>query len=270
MRSIEGAVIEFKQLDLLANGNTALHRLDARAKVLATLFFILAVVSFDRYALAPLFPFFLYPVVLASAGNLPLRFIAARIGVVIPFAVLVGLFNPLFDRGILLQLGPFPISGGMVSFASIIVRAVLTVGAAVCLLGLTGFVAVCQALERLGAPRAFTVQLLFLYRYIFVLAEEASRVSRARTLRSFGRQGLGLASFGPLVGHLLVRTWLRAERIHMAMLARGFRGEFHTRQVSRFGGLELAYLLIWSALFLLLRFAAPGQWLGGFLLEFFP
>ncbi|MGV1097861.1 cobalt ECF transporter T component CbiQ [Thiovibrio sp. JS02] len=263
MRSIEGAVTDFRQLDLLANGGTALHRLDARAKVLVTLFFILAVVSFDRYALAPLFPFFLYPVVLVSAGNLPAGFIARKVGMVVPFAVVVGLFNPIFDREIISQLGPFAISGGMVSFASIIVRTVLTVGAAVCLVGLTGFLGICQALERLGMPRVFTVQLLFLYRYIFVLAEEASRAARARELRAFGRKGRGLAGFGSLVGHLLVRTWLRAERIHMAMLARGFRGEFHTRKVSGFGGRELGYLLIWAAIFLLLRISDPSRLLGG-------
>ncbi len=102
-------------------------------------------------------------------------------------------------------------------------------------------------------PQVFAVQLLFLYRYIFVLTEEGSGSSRARELRSCGGKGLGIQSFGSLVGHLLLRTWMRAERIHMAMLARGFTGEFHARQPSRFGGRELLFLLGWSAFFVVLR-----------------
>jgi cobalt/nickel transport system permease protein len=132
----------------------------------------------------------------------------------------------------------------------------------VILVGVTGFPAICRALERLGMPRVFAMQLLFLYRYIFVLTEEGARASRARELRSFGGRGLGMGAFGSLVGHLLLRTWLRAERIHMAMLARGFTGEFHTRQPSRFGGRELLFLAGWSALFILLRMQNAAELLG--------
>jgi len=269
MRSIEGAVTDLKRLDLLAAGSTPLHSLDGRAKVLVTLIFIVSVVSFDRYELAALFPFFLYPVALASLGNLPGRFIAKKIGMLLPFAFVMGMFNPFFDREVMLQLGPVAVSGGIVSFASIMVRTALTVGAAIILVALTGFPGVCHALERLGTPRIFTVQLLFLHRYIFVLAEEGARAARARELRSFGRKGLGIGSFSSLIGHLLIRTWQRAERIQMAMLARGFKGEFHARQVSGFGIRELLYVAGWAVFFLFLRLSDVSQLLGAFFLGIF-
>src|SRR6185369_14326623 len=150
---------------------------------------------------------------------------------------------PFFDRAVLVQLGPFGVSGGVISFASIVMRAVLTVGSAIILVCITGFPDICRALESMGMPQAFTIQLLFLYRYIFVLTEEGGRVSRARHFRSFDGKGLGMKTYGSLLGHLLLRTWLRAERIHMAMLARGFDGEFHTRHEYRFGGREVLFLL---------------------------
>ncbi|MDD3814977.1 MAG: cobalt ECF transporter T component CbiQ [Desulfocapsaceae bacterium] len=262
MRSIDGAVLDLKRLDLLATGDSVIHRLDARAKVLTTLVFIVTVVSFNRYEFTALFPFFIYPVVTASLGNLPGGYIVRKIIMVIPFAFVVGMLNPIFDRELFVRIGPFAITGGWISCASIILRTVLTVGAAFILVGVTGFLSVCEALERLGTPRTFTVQLLFLYRYIFVLTEEGARASRARELRSCGRKGLGLASFGPLIGHLLIRTWLRAERIHMAMLARGFTGEFHSRQVSGFGWRELFYVAGWSAVFVVLRMENGAQWMG--------
>lgn len=262
MASIGGAVKEFRQLDLMATADTVVHRLDARAKVLVTLAFILAVVSQGKYELTALFPFFLYPAVIMALGNLPTRHIAGKIAVVLPFALMVGMFNPLFDQTVLVRLGPVGISGGWISFASIMVRATLTVGAALILVGVTGFPAICQALDQLGMPRIFTVQLLFLYRYLFVLTEEGSRTAKARELRAFGGKGLGLRSYVSLISHLLLRTWLRAERIHLAMLARGFTGEFHPRRTTRFGAREFLFLAGWSGLFLLFRLVNVSLLLG--------
>ena len=253
MLAIDGTLLDFKHLDLLALRESPIHRLDPRAKVLTTLVYILCVVSFGRYELAAMLPFLLYPVVLTALADLPAGYIARKAAVVIPFAVMVGIFNPLFDRQVIMLLGPLEVWGGWVSCASIVVRAFLTAGAAIILVAVTGFPAICEALERLGMPRVFAVQLLFLYRYIFVLTDEGSRLARARELRACGRRGLGMRHFGALIGHLLLRTWERAERIHMAMLARGFTGEVHARRQGRFGGRELFFLLGWSALFITLR-----------------
>jgi cobalt/nickel transport system permease protein len=253
MSSIESAILDFKRLDLLAEGDTGLHRLDARAKVLVTALFVILVISHDRYEITALFPFFIFPAAMIAAGNLPLAYILRKILLLCPFVIIVGIFNPLFDRAIVLQAGPLAISGGWLSFASIIIRSILTVGSAFILLGLTGFTGVCRALEQLGMPRPFAVQLLFLYRYIFVLTEEGGRAARARQLRSCGKKGLGIGSFGTLIGHLLLRTWQRAERVHIAMLSRGFDGRFHSSRTSSFGTRELCFIIGWGVVLLLLR-----------------
>jgi len=262
MLSIDGVLLDFKRLDSLATEDTAIHRLDPRAKVLVTLIFIVTVVSFGKYELTAMVPFFIFPAVIIGLGNLPVGYIAKKIALFCPFALVVAIFNPVFDREVLVHLGPLGITGGWISCASIVVRAALTVGAAIILLAVTGFPAICKAWERLGMPPAFAVQLLFLYRYIFVLTEEGGRASRARALRSCGNKGLGMRTYGSLLGHLLLRTWLRAERIHMAMLARGFTGEFHTRQEFRFGRREIFFLSGWSALFITLRLQNVSQLLG--------
>ncbi len=58
-----------------------------------------------------------------------------------------------------------------------------------------------------------------------MLIDEAKRLVRARALRSFKSRGMGIAVFGQLVGQLLLRTIDRSQRIHQAMLSRGFNGE---------------------------------------------
>lgn len=262
MASIDGAILDFKRLDLLASGDTGLHRLDARAKVLVTAVFVFMVISHDRYDISALFPFFIFPAAMIAAGNLPCLYIVRKILLLCPFVIVVGIFNPLIDRAIVLQAGSLAISGGWLSFFSIMVRSILTVGSAFILLALTGFSGVCRALEQLGMPRPFAVQLLFLYRYIFVLTEEGGRAARARKLRSCGKKGLGINSFGTLIGHLLLRTWQRAERVHIAMLSRGFDGRFHSSRQTTFGLRELFFVVGWSSCLIILRFADITQLIG--------
>ena len=169
MGNIESALLNLGYLETLSYQDTPLHRLDPRVKLLTTLVFIIAVVSFGKYEITGLLPFIIFPVVLVAVGNLPPGYLAKKILLAAPFAFFIGIFNPLLDRTVLLHLGPLGISGGWVSFASIMLRFVLTVSAAFILIAGTGLNAVCLALEKLGAPNSFAVQLLFLYRYIFVL-----------------------------------------------------------------------------------------------------
>jgi cobalt/nickel transport system permease protein len=87
-------------------------------------------------------------------------------------------------------------------------------------------------LERLGVPRVFVVQLLFLYRYLFVVADEGARMTRSIGLRAAGRKALRLRVYGSLTGHLLLRSMDRAERVYRAMVSRGFDGEIRVTRPS--------------------------------------
>ena len=153
------------------------------------------------------------------------------------------------------------------SFFSILIRFTLTVGAALVLVASTGFNAVCLALEKMGAPRVFTVQLLFMYRYLYVLIDEALRMARARSLRSFNGEGMGLKVFGSLMGHLLMRTLDRAQRIHLALYCRGFDGEIRLMRPLKAGWAEIIYVTTWSAFFVLMRLYDVPQIMGKWITE---
>jgi cobalt/nickel transport system permease protein len=269
MASIEFSLLNIGQLETLSYQQTPLHRLDPRVKLLTTLVFIVTVVSFGKYEITGLLPFVIYPVVLIAVGNLPPGYLARKILLAAPFAFFIGIFNPLLDRAILVHLGPLGISGGWVSFASIMIRFILTVSAALILIAGTGLNAVCLALDKLGAPRGFVMQLMFLYRYIFVWTDEALRLVRARALRSFQGRGLGLKVFGSMIGQLLLRTLGRARRIHLAMLSRGFAGKIHLTRPLRLRLPDVIFLLGWSALFVLMRWINIPQLLGTVITELF-
>jgi cobalt/nickel transport system permease protein len=269
MAKIDKHFIDIGYLDTLASRQSPIHRLDPRAKLITTLVFITTVVSFGKYEISALIPFFVYPVFLCAVGNVPPLFLLKKLILVSPFAIMIGIFNPLIDRQILVRLGDMSITGGWISFASILIRFVLTVGVALTLIAVTGFYAICAALEKLGTPRVFVVQLMFLYRYLFVLVDEASRMVRARSLRALGDGGAGLKTYGSLVGHLLLKTMDRAQRIYLAMCCRGFDGHIRIMKPLKFGPIEFGFICGWSALFIIMRFYNISTLIGGAITELF-
>jgi cobalt/nickel transport system permease protein len=267
MASIDNSLFNIGYLETLSYQSTPIHRLDPRVKILTTMVFIVVVVSFPKYAVGNLVPFIIYPVALIALGNVPLGYLGKKILIAAPFAFFIGIFNPLLDRTVMVHLGPLAISGGWVSFTSIMLRFVLTVSAALVLVAVTGFFQICFALERLGLPRVFALQLLFLYRYLFVLGSEAARMVRARSLRSFDGRGQGFRAYTSLLGHLLLRTLDRAQRLHLAMLSRGFDGEIRLLHGLRLRGRDLAFFLGWSGVFVLLRLVNISQLWGTWVME---
>ncbi len=250
-------------MDTLSAGDSSLHQLDPRAKLITTLVFIIMVVSFNKYEISSLTVFFIYPMALISVGGLPAGYFLKKVLLVSPFAVFIGIFNPLIDREVLVHIGTIGISGGWISFISIIMRFVLTVSAALILVALTGFNSVCESLLKFGAPKIFVLQLLFFNRYISVLTDETERTARARSLRSFNSRYMSLNIFASMISHLLLRTLDKAERIYRAMCCRGFDGRIRIIRKMKTGYREIVFVSGWVLLFVLLRYYNLPLKLGG-------
>lgn len=257
------------RLDRLSYRETCIHRLDPRAKVIATMLFLITVVSFPKYEIVALVPFFLFPVVIMTVGEIPVRFMIGKILFVSPFAIFIGIFNPLLDAGTFAVIPGVFISAGWISFGSILLKFTLTISAALLLIATTSFPGVCHALRGLGFPALFVSQLLFLYRYLFVLMEEAMRIIRARDMRSFGTRGTGVKVFARLIGVLFLRTVDRAERVYYAMLSRGFQGDIPSLKRSRMALPDLAFLAIMIAFLWVSRFFPITEGIGRMAQEWF-
>jgi len=251
--SVASGLSALDRLDRLARLDTPIHRVDPRAKVIATAVYTVCVVSYGKYDLLGLLPFALFPVALAAEGGLPLRFLGRLLLAVSPFALVMGAFNPVFDREVVAQVGAWGVSGGWVSYGSIVLRFLLTAGAALVLTATTSFTGVCLALQKLRVPDVLVTQLLLLFRYIFVLGDEVLRMGRARRLRSVGRRGMGWRVHGQMLGQLLLRTFARSQRVYLAMKTRGFEGEVRVARRLHFGAGDLVFVLGWSVAFVLFR-----------------
>jgi len=135
-------------LDTLSYQDTVIHRLDPRAKLVATITFIVTVVSFPKYEITGLLPFFLFPVLLISLGDIPVKFILKKVLLVSSFAVFIGIFNPLLDRQVSSSFLGVPISGGWLSFLSIMLKFFLTISSALLLIATTSFPASAMPCRR--------------------------------------------------------------------------------------------------------------------------
>jgi cobalt/nickel transport system permease protein len=143
------------------------------------------------------------------------------------------------------------------------------VSTALLLIAITSFPGICEALARLKVPRIFVVQLLFLYRYIFVLLEEAMKMLRAREARSFGKKGKEIKTYISLLSVLLLRSVERAERIHQAMLSRGFQGEIRVLKAYAFRLQDLFFIIFSVIIFYVFRNFNVVNFLGETVRSFF-
>lgn len=262
MQRTEQAWFDMDTVERYARRSSFVHGIDARVKCLVTAVYLVCLLSVDLLNVPALVPFLAYQVVVCRMGNIPIMPLVRRSLVALPFCVMIGLFNPILDHQPAFTIGGTVITCGWVSFASILLRGEFTVLASLVLIATTGFPAICSAMRRMGVPTLLTTQCLLLYRYIFLLMEDATSLSTARDLRSYGTNRTPLRFWGAMVGSLLIRSMARAERIHKAMEARGFTGALHTLHEHSLRRADLIYGGVWCIILVLLRWSDAVFYIG--------
>jgi len=227
-------------LDPYRPGGSPIHSLDPRAKLLLTLAFILTaaltpVGAWPVYIL--LFAFILAVEILSELG---VFFVLKRAMLALPFvlAALPVIFTFPGPALFGLAIGPWMLVAsqpGMERFISIAFKSWVSVQAGVLLATTTSFPDLLVALRAVRIPRLLVAIFGLMWRYLFVLADEAIRLMRARLARSGESDQPGLKPGGSLLwrarltggmaGSLFLRAFERSDRIYLAMLARGYDGE---------------------------------------------
>lgn len=253
MSKLSRAMDGFYGLDELSGGQTALHRLHPIAKTLVTLLFLIAVVSSPRMNLAALCPYCVYIFLYAAVAEIPGRAVFSRALVALPFVLLAGLSNILFDAAPALMLGGLAVSRGVLACLTLMLKTLLCVGSVVLLAATTRQSALFSAMQRLGAPRALTTTCMLCFRYIALLMDETAAMLAAYRLRAPKQKGVAMRDMGPFAGQLILRSYDRAGRVYRAMLLRGFDGGYAVSQ-ARFDTVSGLYLGGMAAALALCRF----------------
>jgi len=229
-----------------AGGQSVIHRLDSRIKVIfATLY------SFT-VALSSTFPALLaalcFSAFLAFLARLDVRKLGARMMVMNIFILFLWLSVPVtFGGEELLRVGAFAVSREGVSLC-----ARITVKSNAILLGFISLVATMSiamlghALDLLRVPGKIVQLLLLSYRYLFVIDQESHKLFRAARIRSF-RPGTTMhtyRTYAYFIGMLFVRASARAERVQQAMICRGFSGKFYCLSDLSFSRLDWIWTFV--------------------------
>lgn len=232
--------------------------------LIVTVVYLITMLSVPVELISMLLWFAIYPILAAPLLGISFGSVFVKSLYTLPFIVFVGVFNPIFDNSPAFAVGTVTISRGWVSFASIIMRGLMSVQAIIILVSACGFEGVCRGLRRLGVPAFLVTQLLMVYRYMSVLLIELLNMRRARESRSYGNRRLSLKMWGQMTGQLFLRTVSRSERINRAMLARGFTGTmpFYRLDASGWRRSDTVFTIAWVSVFLVLRLVNISGLLG--------
>lgn len=207
------------------HGHSPVHRLPPEEKLAALIGFVLAVVMTPPQAVWAFGVHALLVVAVLVVAEIPPGFFLRRLAVEAPF-VMFAIFLPIFGAGDRMTVLGIDLSiAGLVAGWNIIAKATLGVSASVILVATTEIPDILRGLERLKVPRVIVAIAAFMVRYLDVIAGELHRMRVAMVARGFVPRGLGqtrvLATAG---GAMFLRSYERGERVHQAMLARGYTG----------------------------------------------
>lgn len=234
-------MVQATTFDRYEKGESLLHGLDPRVKVLLTVLFILSNLLLPDGAWIAFLAAWGFVLLGARLARLSAAFVLRRSLLALPFvlAAVTVLFTQPGQGVWSLEIWGRTVSvsdAGLLRFTSILARSWLSVQMAILLTATTPFPDLMHALRHLRVPAVLVAILGFMYRYLFVLVDEAQRLLRARAARSaYAADGSGGGTLlwrarvaGSMVGQLFLRSYERSERVYKAMLARGYQGQLLT------------------------------------------
>jgi cobalt/nickel transport system permease protein len=230
--------LEVLALDQWSRRDGPMHRRDPRAKTAALLFFLVLVATAHRQLL-PLTAAWLSALALATAwARLPVSGLLGRAALVLPFSAVFASVTWF--------------AGDAPRAAALVYKSYLSAAAVLLVVGTTPIPLLLRGLESVGVPRFLLMVMQFLYRYLFVIVEEAqvmrtAAAARGATVRGIiGQRARFRAGTGALAV-LFARSYQRAEDVHRAMLARGFEGHFRALCQPAFAAADVLFVLAAAA-----------------------
>jgi cobalt/nickel transport system permease protein len=207
------------------HGHSPVHRAPAHLKILTLLAFMLVVVATPR-EWYPVFGLYLLVVVAVIAlSRVPATYILKRSVVEVPFLVFA-LLLPFVATGPTTEvLGVTVSQHGLLAAWGLLVKGTLGVLASLTLAATTEPQEILRGLERLHLPNQLVQIMAFMVRYLDVVTGEMQRMKVARESRGFSaRNPRHWPVLARSLGALFIRSYERGERVHLAMLSRGYTG----------------------------------------------
>jgi cobalt/nickel transport system permease protein len=205
--------------------DTVVHRLPPHCKLVAVLTFVLVVVATPRDAFWAFGVYALLLAGVAAVARVPARTVLKRMVVEVPF-VLFALLLPFVAHGPRVEVLGLSLSeSGLLGGWNVLAKGTLGVVASILLAATTEPRTLLLGIERLRLPPLMVQIMSFMLRYTDVVGAEMARMRVARESRGFqGRDIRQARVVAHSAGALFIRSYERGERVHLAMLSRGYTG----------------------------------------------
>lgn len=236
----------------LVGGDSLIHRLDPRVKIVVAFLFSVVVAVSNRFLVLLLA--LALGLCIALLVKLPLKQLVLRLAPVNLFIIFLWFFLPFtFEGKPLFSVGPLVgTHEGVLYAARISLKSNTIMAVLIALVASTSLLTLGHAMHHLKIPKKLVQLFFFTYRYIDVIHKEYLRLVNAMKVRGF-RPGTNMhtyRTFAYLVGMLLVRSSDRADRVHGAMVCRGFRGNLYSLSAFSLEACDIICLILMLALIL--------------------
>lgn len=203
-----------------------MKNLSPLAKLAVTAVFIFTTVSFPKYDVTGLIPFFLYPVIMFRLADTSFSRCFKVTAFVLPLILMTGIINPFIDKTPFDVAGLFIVRGGVVSLITLLMKGILCLSASYVFAETTKVDELCGTLRRIHVPKLIVTVFLLTWRYIFVMKNEVAVMLEAYHLRAPDQKGIHYSAWGSFLGQLFLRSFDRADELYSAMILRGYNGNY--------------------------------------------
>ena len=254
MNKIEDAIYQVHYIDNKSNNNNILNKIHPLVKLIISVIYILFLTSINKYNLTITLAMSIYLIVVSIIGDLSIKNCIKRLKIVLFFLIIIGIANPILDRQVVTFIGIIPITTGMISALTLILKGIFAIISSYFLIVTTGVENICYALKKLHIPNILITIFMLIYRYIIVFLKEVQKIWIAYSLRAPKQKGIHFKAWGSMIGSLMIRSIDKAEVIYQAMELRGFSPDNFFMKNQKIDRTSIIYFMAGLLLLLIIRF----------------
>ncbi|MBQ3664702.1 MAG: cobalt ECF transporter T component CbiQ [Lachnospiraceae bacterium] len=262
MNKIDYAIMEIHHLDHEAKKENILTRINPLAKLIITFLYIILLTSIDRYKPQQCIYMCIYLILIKIIGEISMKKCIKRLKVIFTIVLVIGIANPIINRNIVAQIGKIPISSGMISMTTLMIKGCFAIIASYFFIITTGMENFCVALRMIHIPGVLITVILLIYRYIIVFLKEVQRIWTAYSMRAPNQKGVNFKAWGSMIGSLMIRSIDKAGNVYDSMELRGFNPDTFFDKKNGFCEIDLIYFIFSAAVIVVIRYINIFEMIG--------
>lgn len=262
MDKIEDAIQTVHKLDMKNGQKSFLNEIHPTIKLLLTIIYIILLTSIDKYNLTTTLSMSIYLIILGIICDISAKEILKRFKIIFLLLFVISIANPILDRNIVTYIGIVPISTGLISMTTLILKGFFAVVSSYFLISTTNIEEICFALKKLHIPNILVITVMLIYRYIILFLKEAQRIWIAYSLRAPKQKGINYKVWGSMIGSLLIRSIDRAIVVYQSMELRGFDAEHFLVQEKAMDYKSILCLFLGISIIAIIRFIPVFEIIG--------